>query len=91
MKTFFWDVAPCSLVEVDDVSEVRTASIALVMEAVHTSETCESSHLYTGRRENLKSHNDHRARLYLPRPSAEDVVLPSIDGLSNYKDKRIFM
>jgi hypothetical protein len=43
--TAFWDVAPCSLVEVDDVSEVRTVSIirarliALMMEAVRISET----------------------------------------------------
>jgi len=25
--TAFWNVTPCSLIEVDDVSEVRTASI----------------------------------------------------------------
>jgi hypothetical protein len=30
----FWDVVPCSHVEVDHVSEVRTASIIRVMEAV---------------------------------------------------------
>jgi hypothetical protein len=36
----FWDVLPCSQVDVDDVSEVRTACIiALTMEAVRTSET----------------------------------------------------
>jgi hypothetical protein len=36
----FWDVAPCSHVEVRRVSEVHTASIiALMMEAVRTSET----------------------------------------------------
>jgi hypothetical protein len=27
MMTAFWDIAPCSLVEVDRVSEVRTASV----------------------------------------------------------------
>jgi hypothetical protein len=37
----FWDVALCSLVEYTDVSEVCTVSImtALMMEAVHTSDT----------------------------------------------------
>jgi hypothetical protein len=37
----FWDVAPCSHVEVDDVSEVSNTSIirSLMMEAVRTSET----------------------------------------------------
>jgi hypothetical protein len=30
----FWDVAPCSQVEVDDISEILTASIAMMMEAV---------------------------------------------------------
>jgi hypothetical protein len=40
----FWDVLPCSSVEVDDVSEVRTAVIIramnpLMMEAVRISET----------------------------------------------------
>jgi hypothetical protein len=29
--TAFWDIAPCSLVEVDDVSEVHTASIIRAM------------------------------------------------------------
>jgi hypothetical protein len=64
MMTVFWDVAPCSLVETDDVSEVITASIiALMMEAVNTSETSvnfyhtsringpEDGHLHTRRRE----------------------------------------
>jgi hypothetical protein len=39
----FWDVAPCSLVEIEDVSEVFTAfvirAIALVMGAISISET----------------------------------------------------
>jgi hypothetical protein len=40
----FWDVAPCSHVEVDHNSEVSAASIirpiiSLMLEAVHTSET----------------------------------------------------
>jgi hypothetical protein len=40
----FCDVVPCSLVEIDDVVEVRTVSIimlmiALIMGAVNTSET----------------------------------------------------
>jgi hypothetical protein len=35
--TVFWDVAPCSLVEVTDDSEVLAASIiALMMEAART-------------------------------------------------------
>jgi hypothetical protein len=42
-STVFWDVAPCSLVEVTEISEVLTASInreiAVMMEAVSTSET----------------------------------------------------
>jgi hypothetical protein len=29
--TAFWDIAPCSLVAVDDVSEVRTSSIITAM------------------------------------------------------------
>jgi hypothetical protein len=53
-----------------DVSEVRTASITLVMEAVRTSKTSvniylttrqhipEDSKLHTLRRENLKSHKN---------------------------------
>jgi hypothetical protein len=65
----FWVVAPCSLVEVTNVSEVLAASItALMMEAARTSETLvnvyqttrrynpEDSHLRTHRRENLKSY-----------------------------------
>jgi hypothetical protein len=60
--TVFWDVAPCSLVE------VIIRAIALMMDAASTSETSvnfyqttqrnipEDSHLYTRRRENLKSH-----------------------------------
>jgi hypothetical protein len=45
MMTAFWDVALCSLIEVDQVSEMHTASIIramminLMMEAVCTSET----------------------------------------------------
>jgi hypothetical protein len=40
-----------------DVSEVFAASIiALMMEAVSTSETSVNIHLHTRRRENLKSH-----------------------------------
>jgi hypothetical protein len=70
--TAFWNVAPYSLVEVCDISEVRTASviglIALMMAAVNTSETSvnfygtircnmpEGYHLLTRRLENLKSH-----------------------------------
>jgi hypothetical protein len=63
--TVFWVGAPCSLV---DISEVLSASIiALIMEAVRTSETSvnfyqttrrynpEDSRLHTRRREKLKS------------------------------------
>jgi hypothetical protein len=50
--TVFWDIAPCSLVEVDDVLEVHTAyifraMILLMMDAI----------FLLGRRDNLKSHN----------------------------------
>jgi hypothetical protein len=39
-KTALWDVAPCSLVEQTDVSEVRTGSIIMeIMVGVRTSET----------------------------------------------------
>jgi hypothetical protein len=40
-KTAFWDIVPCNLGEVDDVSEVLAASIiiALIMQIVRTSET----------------------------------------------------
>jgi hypothetical protein len=66
--TVVWDVAPCSLVEVTDVSEVLAASIIRVMEAASTSENSvnfyqttrhnipEDCHLHTRRRENLKYH-----------------------------------
>jgi hypothetical protein len=70
--TVFWDVAPCSLVEIDrrfrGVTASITKAIALMMEAASTSETSvnfyqttrrnnpEDSHLHTHRRENLKSH-----------------------------------
>jgi hypothetical protein len=48
----FWDVAPCSQVDVTDVSDVHTASInsafiALMMEAVSTSETSVNIYLTT--------------------------------------------
>jgi hypothetical protein len=42
MKTrVFWDVAPCNVVRVTDVSEVCTAATirAMIMEAARTSET----------------------------------------------------
>jgi hypothetical protein len=60
--TVFWDVATCSLVEID------RRFIALMMEAVSSSEMLvsiyqttrrnipEDSHLHTRRHENLKSH-----------------------------------
>jgi hypothetical protein len=69
--TVFWDFATYCLVEIDDVPEVLTFSIIVLMiEAVSTSETSvnfyqttwrnipEDSHLHTRRRENLKSHKD---------------------------------
>jgi hypothetical protein len=61
----FWDVVPCSHVEVD---RLFGGAIALMMEALHTSETsvnfnvttrryiAEDSKLRTRRRKNLKSH-----------------------------------
>jgi hypothetical protein len=64
--TVFWDAAPCSLVEID--RSLRRTLIALMMEAVSTSETSvnfykttqrkipEDSHLHTRRHENLRSH-----------------------------------
>jgi hypothetical protein len=70
----FWDVAPCSLVE---VLEVLAASIirAMMMEAARISETFvnsnqtirrsipEHSDLHTRRRENLKSKQMRNCRL----------------------------
>jgi hypothetical protein len=65
--TAFWDVAPCSLAEVDPTFE-RFPISALMMEAVRTSETSVDNHFtrqyipednsehHTRRRENLKSH-----------------------------------
>jgi hypothetical protein len=66
----FWDIAPCVTLKLTNFSEVRTASIIIVlmMEAVHTSETSvnfnmttwryipEDSKLHTRCRENLTSH-----------------------------------
>jgi hypothetical protein len=65
----FWEVAPCSHIEVNPVSEVSTASnIRAMMEAARTSETLvhfnmttrryfpEYSKRHTRRHENLKSH-----------------------------------
>jgi hypothetical protein len=70
--TVFWDVASCSLIEIDQ--HLRCAYclhhkiIALMMETVNTSETsvnfyettrcniAEDSHLHTHRREMPKSH-----------------------------------
>jgi hypothetical protein len=57
----FWDVAPCSLLQYTDVSQVRTASSirALMMEAVRTSETSvysnETTPLYISEGSNLLS------------------------------------
>jgi hypothetical protein len=47
----FWDVGPCSHVEVHDVSEVRTASIirAVMTKAVRTSETSAQFNMSTRR------------------------------------------
>jgi hypothetical protein len=46
--TAFWDVAPCSLVEVDCISEVRTASIiSVIMAALHTNRPPEDVTLLT--------------------------------------------
>jgi hypothetical protein len=66
--TVFWVVAPCSLVQVYDVSGILVVSIIkAMMEAANTSETSvnfyqttecnnpEDSHLHTRRHENLKS------------------------------------
>jgi hypothetical protein len=65
-----WDVAPCSLVEID--WRFRRVLIALMMESFYTSETSvsfhqttrrnnpEDSYLHTRRRENLKSQQDDK-------------------------------
>jgi hypothetical protein len=69
--TAFWDIAPCSLVEVDRCFKVLTASIiiAMMMKAVSTSEMLvnfyettrhnipEGCHLLVRRHENLKSYH----------------------------------
>jgi hypothetical protein len=47
----FWDLAPCGLVKLTDVSEVLTASIITTRGNIP-----EDSHVHTRRRENLKSH-----------------------------------
>jgi hypothetical protein len=79
--TTFWDTAPCNLVEVD--RRFRGAyrlhhqgiTIALMVEAVHTSETsvdfndtrryiAEGCHFHTRRRKNLKSHKMYIFILY---------------------------
>jgi glycyl-tRNA synthetase alpha subunit len=68
--TTFWDVTPCSLVEVyrSFIGACCLHHQALMMEAVSTSETSvnfyqttrgnipEDSHLHTHRHQNLKSH-----------------------------------
>jgi hypothetical protein len=65
----FWVVAPCSLAELTNVSEVLAAIIALMMEATRTSETLvnfynpEDSHLRNHRRGNLKSYYNFPALL----------------------------
>jgi hypothetical protein len=68
--TVFWDVAPCSLAEVYSLFRGVFDEIALMMEAVRTSETSanfyqttrrnipEDSHLHTRCRENLISQHN---------------------------------
>jgi hypothetical protein len=67
----FWDIAPCSLVGVTDVSEVRTASIP------------EGSDLHTRGRENLKSHSIKKgssARGWLSRTTTVIVIMIMMSG-----------
>jgi hypothetical protein len=45
--TAFWDIASCSLVEVTDVLEARTASIIRMIEEVRISETSVCLETYT--------------------------------------------
>jgi hypothetical protein len=66
--TAFWDITTCSLVEVDRLFRGAYCLIALMMEAVSTSETSvnfyetawrnipEDGNLHTRRRKNMKSH-----------------------------------
>jgi hypothetical protein len=67
--TVFWDVVPCSLIEIDLRAEMLSASIiGTMMEAVTTFETSvnfyqttrhnvpEDSHLHIRRHENLKAY-----------------------------------
>jgi hypothetical protein len=58
-------VAPCSLVEVTDVSEVLVASMNRVMTA-HNNYS-EGSHLHTRSRKNLKRHKTNDASLRVRR------------------------
>jgi hypothetical protein len=77
--TAFWDIAPCSIVEVDRRFRasyfLHHRFIDLMMEAVCTSETSvnlyeatrhsipEGCHIHIRRRENLKSHSQLSIRL----------------------------
>jgi hypothetical protein len=59
MKMTVWDVAPCSLYKITDVSEVLTASIITSETSVNFYQTTRcniplDSHLHTHRRENFK-------------------------------------
>jgi hypothetical protein len=58
----FWDVAPCSLVDID--RSFRGAYCLLILEAANS--IPEDSYLHTRRRENLRSHYNICAVDYLP-------------------------
>jgi hypothetical protein len=76
--TTFWDITPCSLLQVDQLLRGAYCLIALMMGAISTSETSvnyqttrrnipEGCHLHIRRRENLKSHKKpHVQRVFEP-------------------------
>jgi hypothetical protein len=63
--TIFWDIAPCSLVEVTDVSKVLAAIIALMMEKTSTSETSVNFYQSTRRNNPEESHLHTLTFIYL--------------------------
>jgi hypothetical protein len=90
----FWDVAPCSLVDLTDVSEELTAVIALMMETVISSEMSVSIYqttlcniledrcLHTCHHENLKSHKEYNVSFETFSLWFENTVYTGIQHIS---------
>jgi hypothetical protein len=82
--TVFWDVVPCSLVEID-VSEVLTASIitiALMMEAVSTPETLVN--FYHTTQHNMPEDNHLHYNILMELPLVDKVVTGSANKLAAF-------